>query len=107
MGIRVGLTDPIGCASTLLFLDRYLRGFNCGTRNAQISPNSLAPMIGRDTQSAVNGQDAAPLARGLSAATLPAPTIRVALLIKENYAAAKVPMLPVVASDVDPSRAAE
>ena len=37
-------------------------------------------MIGRDTQSAVNGQDAAPLARGLSAATLPAPTIRVALL---------------------------
>src|SRR6185369_2992911 len=80
MGIRVGFTDLIGCASTLLFLDRYLRGFNCGTRNAQISPNSLAPMIGRDTQSPVNRQDVAPLARGLSAATLPAPTIRLALL---------------------------
>src|SRR5689334_1976385 len=24
MGIRVALTDPIGCISTLLFLDRYL-----------------------------------------------------------------------------------
>lgn len=37
-------------------------------------------MIGRDTQSAVSGQGAAHLARGLSAATLPSPAIRVALL---------------------------